>query len=80
MADDSDPTAIIAQLVEGLEPGALITRFVVVSEIITSSGERVLWTTAHEDATHWDTYGLLMWALNEESACQVAELKTDNDD
>jgi hypothetical protein len=78
MADD--PLSIIAQLVEGLEPGALVTRFVVVAEIIAADGERKLWVDTDDDATRWDTYGLLTWALNEETAEQLASLAPDDDD
>jgi hypothetical protein len=62
MADD--PLSIIAQLVEGLEPGALVTRFVVVAEIIAADAQVV---GRHSRRRYpWDTYGLLTWALNED--------------
>lgn len=65
MADSSE---LIGQLIQGLEPGGFVTRWVVVAEVIDGEGERALWVDADSDMKQWDTYGLLMWALEQERA------------
>jgi hypothetical protein len=67
-----DSHAIIAQLIEGLDPGALVTQFVVIAEVIGTEGERAMWIDTHDGATRWDTYGLLEYAMNQERAGQYA--------
>lgn len=72
MPDAPDSTAIISQLIEGLDHGALVTRFVVIAEVIDTDGERCMWVDTHDGSTRWDTYGMLTWAINEEAAHQHA--------
>lgn len=64
MSDNS--TAAVAQLIQGLDPGAYVTKFVVVAEVIDTDGERGVWTETHDGATKWDTFGLLHFALHRE--------------
>ena len=61
-----DTTAIMAQLVEHLDPGSVITGFVAVAEIIDPDGNTAIWTSAPETATKWATLGLLTYALERE--------------
>lgn len=76
MSDDA-----VAQLIEGLDPGAFVTRFVLVAEVIDTDGNRGIWTETHDDAARWDTYGLLTWALEEERAAhQLSTLLADDDE
>ena len=56
----------IAKLVEDFEPGAMVTKFVVVAEVINGQGECGVWTTTHEGAKTWDTLGLLTYAMTME--------------
>lgn len=71
---------LIGQIVEGLEPGSFCTRYVLVAEIISANGERAVWMDSHDDATRWDSYGLLMEALTREQAMQHAEARDDRDE
>lgn len=81
MAEQPDSHAIVAQLIEGLDPGCLVTQFVVVAEVIDTEGERAMWIDTHGGASRWDTYGLLTYALNEEAAHQhAAACRGDDED
>ena len=75
-----DATALIAQLVEGLEPGSLVTKFVVVAEVIDPSGGRAVWCDNQPGAMRWDTYGLLTYALEQERGAQHAEIARSEDE
>lgn len=59
---------LVAQLIEDLEPGCVVLKFVVVAEVISPDGRRTLWQATHDGATRWDTYGLLTEALEEVKA------------
>jgi hypothetical protein len=78
MSDDTSD--LIAQAIEGLDPGAVVTKFVVVAEVIDSDGGRAVWTDTHDGATRWDTYGLLAYALENEVAHHVAGIQGPDDD
>lgn len=78
-ADAATATTAVSQLIEGLDPGAMVTQFVVIAEVIDTDGERGLWVDTHEGSSKWDTYGLLTWALNQEHAGQVASFGPDED-
>ena len=78
MSDDA--TSLVAQLIEGLDPGAFVTRFVLVAEVIDSQGDRGMWMET-QDAARWDIYALLTWALEEERANhQLSTLLADDED
>ncbi|MDB5716270.1 MAG: hypothetical protein JWO15_3667 [Sphingomonadales bacterium] len=66
MADNSDN--LVAQLIDGLDPGALVTKFVVIAEAIDTNGRRALYTASNEGAMNWDSVGLLRTALSMEEA------------
>jgi hypothetical protein len=55
----------MAQLVEQFEAGSVVTKFVVVAEVITTEGKTVVWTASHENATDWDRLGLLTYAMSD---------------
>jgi CMP-2-keto-3-deoxyoctulosonic acid synthetase len=55
----------IAEMVQKFEKGSVVTKFVVVAEVITDAGKRAMWTATNEDATDWDTLGLLTYALSD---------------
>ena len=61
----------VTNWIEEVEPGAMVTRFVVVAEIIAPSGERSVWRGVQDGAMRWDTYGLLVEALTCEQAAQI---------
>jgi hypothetical protein len=58
----------IAELIEGLDPGCIVTRFVMVAEVIDTDGDRALWVQTDDDAKPWDTFGLMQYALAVEQA------------
>jgi hypothetical protein len=61
-----DSHAAVAQLIEGLDPGAMVTQFVVIAEVIGGDGQRAIWIDAHDGATPWDVAGLLAYAMTQE--------------
>lgn len=62
---DSEVTQMHAALCEGIEkidPGAMLTRWVIIAEVIDGMGERACWTLAAPDNKKWDTIGLVAYA------------------
>lgn len=55
----------VAKMVQDFEAGAVVTKFVVVAEVINTDGECGVWTTTHEGAKSWDVAGLLVYALED---------------
>lgn len=49
----------VGGLVNALEPGAFVTRFALVAEVVDVHGNRALWHSDAPDAQPWDTLGLL---------------------
>lgn len=81
MGDDleqDDTARLVGQIIEGLDPGAFVTKYVVVAEAIDTEGQRAVWSQASDDATRWDTYGLLTEALQTEKAAHIAERMDDS--
>lgn len=59
------------------ESDEMVTRLVVCAEVIDANGERGLWTLAPDDATAWDTLGMLTYALGLEQAALVGQGEDD---
>lgn len=76
---DVDTATLVAQIIQGLDPGAFVTKFVLVAEVLDTDGNRAVWTETSDDASKWDAYGLLTFALEEERAGQVATRLRDDD-
>lgn len=64
--DDSDN--LMGLFIQGLDPGAMLTKYVVVAEGIDEDGDRAVYTSTHEGATAWDVLGLLSYAKGREEA------------
>lgn len=75
-----EPSDLIGELVDGLDPGAFVTRWVIVAEVIDTEGERAVWMDTSDDATPWDTLGLLEYALQRERSAQVVDRMREDDD
>lgn len=72
MAKRLSAEQLVGRIMNRLDPGSFVTKFALVAEVIDTNGKRVLWRTGSEfDTEPWDTYGLLMWALQEERAQQI---------
>jgi len=54
----------VTAFVNDCEPDCVVTKFVIVAEVIGIDGRRSLWTDTNDDATPWDTAGLLIHALD----------------
>lgn len=63
---------LVGQIIAEHDPGCVVTKFVLVAELIGPDGSRHVWTDT-DDAAIWDTEGLLTYALGELRAEQVAE-------
>lgn len=60
-----DATSLVSQIIEGLDSGAMVTRFVVVAEVMDSDGKRGVWVEHGDTCMAWDYLGLLTYAINE---------------
>lgn len=61
-------TDLVGQIIEDLDPGCMVLKFILVAEVISADGARAVWIEAHEDASRGDKYGLLVEALETEKA------------
>lgn len=68
-------TNLVAQVIDELDPAAVVLKYVLVVEVINAEGDRNVWTTSHPDAKRWDTYGLLTEALMQDKAQQIASVE-----
>lgn len=57
-----DVYGAVSDLLQRLDPGSMVTRFVAVVEVVSGDGERSLWVFNAPDAKPWDTLGLLTYA------------------
>lgn len=64
---------LVGQIIEGLEPGSFVTKYVLVAEVIGQDGTRGVWTQTNAEAERWDTYGLLTHAMQGEHSAQVRD-------
>ncbi len=53
-------------------PGEVVTRWVVVVEVVDAEGDRACYALAPPEAMVWDTLGLLTFALQREQAAAVS--------
>lgn len=75
--DPVDDDAVARHLGEVLtsalgQRGEMVTRYVVLAEVIDGAGQRAMWSAVPEDATAWDTLGLLAYATAREHAAIAA--------
>lgn len=73
MSDDHELAPIRSRVESAMadafrESDEMVTRWVVLVEVIDTNGERGLWTLAPDDATAWDTLGMLTYATQLEQA------------
>ena len=61
------------------DEGDMVTKWVLVAEVIGDEGQRGVWTLAPDDAAAWDTLGLLTWAVQLEQAAAVQQAMDDDD-
>ena len=62
----SDSTSLVSELIAGLDAGAMVTKYVVVAEVIDTEGQRAVWVEHGDTCMAWDLQGLLSFALTEE--------------
>ena len=55
----------IPAIVKDCQPDAVVTKFIIVAEVIGADGKRYLWSDSDDDATPWDELGLLSYALGQ---------------
>lgn len=70
MANNVVETAI-QNIVETIDPGAIVTKFLVIAEAIDKDGKRAVYSATNGDAQAQDTMGLLNHALEKERAGYV---------
>jgi hypothetical protein len=75
-----EASALVGQLIENLDPGAFVTKWVLIAEVIGTDGERGVWSETHDEASRWDTYGLLTEAMQTEKARHIAQAVADDGD
>ena len=54
----------VADLIHELEPGSIVTRFVLVAEVIDPDAERSCWLLLPPDSRPWDVAGLCHFAIS----------------
>ena len=54
--------AAIGNLIQQIDPNAMVTKFVALVEIVDTEGERAVWSLASPDQKTWDSLGLIEYA------------------
>ena len=52
----------VADLIQQIDPGSMVTRFVLVAEVVDGANERCCWVLTPPGSLPWDTLGLCSWA------------------
>lgn len=65
--------AAIADLIQTIDGGAILTGFTLCAEIVGTDGKRALWMLTPPDQRAWDTLGYLTYALQVEQAGTVGD-------
>lgn len=80
MSDQQDAAHVaIGELIQRIDPGVMMTRFVLVAEVIDNDGGRSVWSVEAPGSTSWDVLGLLEYAKAAESV-SVWTAGDDDDD
>lgn len=58
----------VADLVRQLDPGAMVTRYVMLIEVVDAESDRGVWHFTAPGASAWDTLGLLDYGRMQEYA------------
>lgn len=53
----------VAQILEEMNPGCMMTKFILIAEGIDTDGERGVYTVQNDGAMLWDNIGMLEFAL-----------------
>lgn len=65
---------LVAEILEVVDSGAMITKFAVLIEGMDSDGSRSIYMSTNHNATTWDNIGLLRYALAREEAMTVRDI------
>ena len=76
--DNSDD--LIAKFIDGMDPGAMVNKFIIVAEGIDNDGDRASYTATQGGATSWDVMGLLLYGLVREIAALVKTAMENEED
>jgi hypothetical protein len=68
---DNKPEDLVSQLVDGLDAGAMVTKYVVIAEGIDTNGERAIYLSTNETAMAHDVLGLLEYSIQLERAAML---------
>jgi len=52
----------VADLIQQIDPGSMVTRFVLVVEVVDAENQRGCWLLTPPDSRPWDTLGLCSFA------------------
>ena len=76
MTDVEETRERIQDAIASALPDQYVTRWIAIIEVVAADGDRALWSLGPEDATAWDTLGLLEYGRQVE---QAAILQADDD-
>lgn len=54
----------VADLIHEVEPGSMVTRFVLIAEVVDPANERACWLLVPPDSRPWDVAGLCHFAIS----------------
>jgi hypothetical protein len=57
--DNQAAHAAVSDLVQQIDPGSMVTRFILIAEVIGADNDRAVWSFVAPGAKKWDTLGLL---------------------
>ena len=64
----------VADLIHQLDPGSMVTKFIVIAEVIDTDGDQAVWVDTSDGSSTWDILGLLAYA----KALQTSRLDFDD--
>jgi hypothetical protein len=68
LEETSPEDDLAAKIIEAIDPGAILTKYLFIAEGFNSNGDRAFYTVMNDGAMIWDTIGLLTYAQAYEEA------------
>jgi hypothetical protein len=76
----SETENLVGQMMEIIDPGVLVSKFLVIVEGVDSDGQRAMYSTVSRGLTSWDVLGMLAFVEAREQALMTVRRMEDPDD
>lgn len=65
---NQDTDGFVSNLLEAIDSGAVMTKYVIIIEGIDTDGDRAIYTSTNDEASSWDVLGMVDYVHMKEQA------------